>query len=241
MKYKILGMLLLLSFNVFAQKNDSSKKTPVERIPSDWTIAVEIFRGKGSYTQELREAFTDYFAPIEGAVDVGYKNITLYLRYSLASTHTQKPLTFNNIEWEDNLHLSVFMHETALGYQVLNARMLKLAPFVGFGSHKIQDTGVTSSILNPEPLDASNTKVQALTYSLGLNLDFNFSEFIKEIILAKPHSSDKTDGFFFRTRYAYNLPQFSKKYEGLDGNFHSLTIGFGISKRINRKAPTFEK
>ncbi len=240
MKQIVLGFFLLWSFTAFAQAPSSSKKIPDERIPSDWSIAVEIFRGKGNYTQELRTAFNDYFAPIEGAIDVSYKNLALYLRYSLATTRTQKPLVIDNIEWEEDLNLSVFLYETALGYQILNTNMVKLAPFVGIGSHKIQDTGVKTSALIIEPNSPTYDKLQAVTYSLGLNLDFNFSEFIRELILVKPRSNAQTDGFFFRTRYAYNLPQFSRKYNGLEGNFHSVTLGFGISKRIKKKAPSFE-
>ncbi len=58
------------------------------------------------------------------------------------------------------------------------------------------------------------------TYTLGLNLDFKLG---KTKTANTGYKQQQSYGFL-RFRYAYNKPQFPATF---DGDFHSITIGFG--------------
>lgn len=54
-------------------------------------------------------------------------------------------------------------------------------------------------------------------------MDFKFGK--PKMAMVSTGSEDSN--WFIRIRYCYNFPQFSKSYNGFDGDMQYITVGFG--------------
>ena len=112
----------------------------------------------------------------------------------------------------------VFLPEASIGYVTYNDNRFKVSPFAGIGA---MDIGPTLNATEETPgLDEVELEFTT-TYMVGINFDIKFGA------KKTPAYSPKTSYGFMRIRYAYNIPRFDKKYVGMTGNMHYITIGFG--------------
>jgi hypothetical protein len=64
----------------------------------------------------------------------------------------------------------------------------------------------------------------------GVNIDIKFGP------SRNPDWKAKSSYGFKRIRYAYNAPQYTRKYTGASGKMHYITIGFGgFARGVERK------
>jgi hypothetical protein len=187
------------------------------QVPKDWGLTFEFFSGYSVYTGNLSKNYTNNI-PFGIAFDICYKNIELYLRNYIGFNKTKKDFDYSLGTWEKGSRTMVFLPEASLGYVAYNDNRFKLSPFAGIGSMDISpptnDTEET-----PELKEVSLEFTT--TYVLGVNLDIKYGP--KNTPKYKP----KTSYGFMRIRYGYCLPRFEKKYDGMTGNMHYVTIGFG--------------
>jgi len=192
-----------------------------KQVPKDWGMTFEFFSGYSVYTGNLSENYTNN-VPVGVAFDICYKNFELYLRDYIGFNKTKKDFDYSLGTWQKGSGTMVFLPEASLGYVAYNDNRFKISPFAGIGSMDISpptnDTEET-----PELKEVSLEFTT--TYIVGINFDIKFGP--KHI----PHYSPKTSYGFMRIRYGYSIPRFEKKYDGMTGNMHYITIGFGGMER----------
>jgi len=192
-----------------------------KQVPKDWGLTFEFFSGYSVYTGNISDNYTNN-VPIGVAFDICYKNFELYLRDYIGFNKTKKDFDYSLGTWEKGSRTMVYLPEASLGYVAYNDNRFKLSPFAGIGSMDISppshDTEET-----PELKEVSLKFTT--TYVIGINFDIKFGP------KNTPKYSPKTSYGFMRIRYGYSIPRFEKKYDGMTGNMHYITIGFGGMER----------
>jgi len=195
-------------------------------VPKDWGMTFEFFSGYSIFTGNLSKNYTNN-VPIGVAFDICYKNFELYLRDYIGFNKTKQDFNYSLGSWTKGSRTTVFLPEASLGYVTYNNNRFKISPFAGIGSTDIspptKDTEKT-----PELKEVSLEFTT--TYILGINFDIKFGP------KHTPDYSPKTSYGFMRIRYGYSIPSFEKKYDGMTGNMHYITIGFGgMARGVKRK------
>jgi len=196
-----------------------------KQVPRDWGMTFEFFSGYSVYTGILSDNYTNN-VPVGVAFDICYKNFELYLRDYIGFNKTKKDFDYSLGTWEKGSRTMVFLPEASLGYVVYNDNRFKLSPFAGIGSMDISPT-TNDTEETPELKEVSLEFTT--TYVLGINFDIKFGP------KNTPKYSPKTSYGFMRIRYGYCIPRFEKKYDGMTGNMHYITIGFGGMARGLRR------
>lgn len=186
-------------------------------VPKNWGMTFEFFSGYSIYTGNLSENYTNN-VPVGVAFDICYKNYELYLRDYIGFNKTKKDFNYSLGTWEKGSRTMVFLPEASLGYVAYNDNRFKLSPFAGIGSMDISPT-TKDKEETPELKEVSLEFTT--TYIIGINFDIKFGP--KHATKYSP----KTSYGFMRIRYGYSIPRFEKKYDGMTGNMHYITIGFG--------------
>lgn len=197
-------------FDNFVKKYISYKQ-----VPNEWGMTFEFFAGYSIFTEKLNSNYTNNI-PLGVAFDICYKNCELYLRDYIGFNQTKKDFNYSSGILKKGSNIMVFLPEASFGYVVHNNNRFKLSPFLGIGS---MDISPTDKDKNPELNEVSLEFTT--TYILGINFDIKFGT------KHSPKYLPKTNYGFMRIRYGYSIPRFEKKYNGIDGNMHYVTIGFG--------------
>jgi len=195
-------------------------------VPKNWGMTFEFFSGYGFYTGNLSKSYTNNI-PIGVAFDICYKNFELYLRDYIGFNKTKKDIDYSLGTWEKGSNTMVFLPEASLGYVTYNDNRFKVSPFAGIG---LMDISPPSNDTKDTPeLKEVSLKFTA-TYIVGINFDIKFGP------KRTPVNNPKTSYGFIRIRYAYNIPEFDKKFDGMSGNMHYITIGYGgMSRGLKRE------
>lgn len=186
-------------------------------VPKNWGVACEFFFGYDMFTGNLCDNFKN--APSLGfAFDIYYKNFEIYLRDFIGSNKTNKDINYSVGTFEKGSRLSMIIAEASLGYVVYNDDRFKLSPFGGIGYIGLSPSADdVKKIPQLEEIEYNNS-----TYILGVNCDIKFGR--KNV----PKYNPKATYSFIRIRYAYCFPNFEKKYVGMTGNMHYITVGYGL-------------
>jgi hypothetical protein len=193
-----------------------------EYIASKWGLTCEFFTGYGNFTGQLADSFKNNWS-LGIAFDICYKKWSMYMREYIGFSSTKDSLHFEGANWRKNAKASITLMEASLGYAIINNRFLKMSPFAGLS---YTDISPTEKDKNKYPEYENIGLKYSLTYTLGFNADFKL-QFMQR--------SDDPSYTFVRLRYAYNKPQFTKRYPGFDGNYHYLTIGVGAFIRNTKR------
>lgn len=186
-------------------------------VPKNWGMTFEFFSGYSIYTGNLSDNYTNN-VPIGVAFDICYKNFELYLRDYIGFNKTKKDFNYSLGTWKKGSRTMVFLPEASLGYVAYNDNRFKISSFAGIGSMDISPT-TKDKEETPELKEVSLEFTT--TYIIGINFDIKFGP------KHTPKYSPKTSYGFMRIRYGYSIPKFEKKYDGMTGNMHYITIGFG--------------
>jgi hypothetical protein len=193
-------------------------------VPKDWGVAFEFFSGLGLFTGTLSDNYTNN-VPLGVAFDVCYKKFELYLRNYIGINKTKKDFNYSSGVFKKGSSTNVFLPEASLGYAVLDNDRFKISPFLGIGA---MDISPTANATEKTPELKETSLEFTTTYMLGFNFDIKFGGKV-------PAFRPKTSYGFLRIRYAYTMPRFEKKYDGIAGNMHYITIGIGgFSRGIKR-------
>lgn len=188
-----------------------------KQVPRDWGMAYEFFTGYGIYTGNLSVNFT-HNVSVGVAFDICYKNFELFLRDYIGFNKTKKDFDYSIGTFEKGSRTMVFLPEASIGYVTYNDNRFKVSPFAGIGA---MDIGPTLKATEATP-ELEEVELEfTTTYMIGINFD------IKLGAKKTPEYRPKTSYGFIRIRYAYNIPSFDAKYDGMTGNMHYITIGFG--------------
>ncbi len=202
--------------------NDYIKKhIRYKLIAKNWSASVEFFSGYGMLTGELSNTYRN-FLPIGVGIGIGYKNADLSIRALNGNHKTNKDLTYSTGIYTKGSKVRIFIPEITLGYSILNNNYLKISPFGGIGLSDIRAT--TDQTDKVPELKELSTGYPAM-YVAGLNIEVKFGP--KKM----PEFMPKTNYSYLNVRYSYGMPQFEKKYAGMHGNFHYITIGHGSMSR----------
>lgn len=195
-------------------------------VPKNWGMTFEFFSGYNIFTGSLRDSYTNAI-PFGVAFDICYKNVELSLRDHIAFNDSRKDVVFSKGVWEKGSRHMIFIPEAALGYVVFDNNRFKITPFAGIAA---TDIGPSAKDLEKTPeLEEVSLKFTT-TYTLGMNLDIKFGP------SRTPDFSPKASYGFMRIRYSFNNPEFERKYTGMDGKIHCITIGFGaMARRLKRE------
>ena len=195
---------------------------------SNWGMGMDFFTGYGIYTGSLSDAFRNH-VPIGIAFDISYKRLTLYLRDYISFNKSKLDISYPEVIWPEGSRAQVFLPEASLGYVVADSKKLKLTPFAGISAADISPS--TADEEDDPGLEDVGLEYTT-TWTVGLNLDLKMSAFRSP--LASTGGTEQ-NYWFIRFRYAFNLPQFTGKYPGFDGNIHYLVIGVGgFGRRMKR-------
>lgn len=195
-------------------------------IPRNWGMTFEFFSGYSIYTGNLSKNYTNNI-PVGVAFDICYKNFELYLRDYIGFNKTKRDFEYSLGTWAKGSRTMVFLPEASLGYVVCSNNRLKISPFAGISSMDISPPSKETE-KTPELKEVSLEFTT--TYIFGINFDIKFGP--KHTFGYKP----KTSYGFMRIRYGYSIPRFEKKYDGMTGNMHYITIGFGgMSRGVKRE------
>lgn len=195
--------------------------------PSNWGLGFELFSGYTQFTGDLQRQFKSS-VPIGIAFDIGYKKALLFLRNYIGFSRTLEAIPFAGGTWKKGAQARVYLPEASLGYVLLNTNLLRLVPFAGISSTDIAPTEYDKSRI-PE---YENVELKfTTTYTAGINADFKLGKSTAGIV-----SMTAEQAFWLlRVRYAFNSPEFGKKYRGFEGNLHYLTIGIGgFGRKLKR-------
>lgn len=207
-----------LKANTQSRFEDFTKKyIKYKLVPKNWGMTFEFFSGYSIYTGNLSDNYTNN-VPVGVAFDICYKNYELYLRDYIGFNKTKKDFNYSLGTWEKGSRTMVFLPEASLGYVAYNDNRFKLSPFAGIGSMDISPT-TKDKEETPELKEVSLEFTT--TYIIGINFDVKFGP------KHTPKYRPKTSYGFMRIRYGYSIPRFEKKYDGMTGNMHYITIGFG--------------
>ena len=105
----------------------------------------------------------------------------------------------------------VLFLDASLGYAVLDKNKFRFSPFAGIGTMGIFPLKENEEE-TPELKEVS-LKLTT-TYITGINFDIKFS------------NSGDYDYSIIRISYGYCIPRFQKRYDGLSGNMHYISVGF---------------
>ncbi|PID69052.1 MAG: hypothetical protein CR968_00105 [Flavobacteriia bacterium] len=208
-------------FNYFIKKHISYKL-----VPKNWGLAFEFFSGYGAYTGQLSNNFTNSI-PIGIAFDITYKDFELYLRDYIGFHKSKKDFEYSLGTYEKGSGMMTILGEASLGYAVYNNDRFKISPSAGIGVMGIS-TSTKDTDQIPE-LEEISLDPKA-TFVLGLNFD------IKLGLKNTPKYIPKTNYSFIRIRYGYSMPGYEKKYYGMTGDMHYISVGFGIMTRHVKRA-----
>lgn len=199
-------------------------------VPSDWAVVFEFFSGYGIFTENLKKTYTNS-VPIGIAFDVYYKKFVLYLRDYIGFSKTRINIPFDNNfnNWKKGSQVRVYLPEASLGYVVADNKICKIAPFAGIAATDISPTQY--DLAQASGLKETELKF-TVTYTAGINVDLKLGKSKTPMV-----SYGREESYWFlRLRYAYNTPQFGKKYSGFSGNIHYITIGIGGFGRAFKRA-----
>ena len=194
---------------------------------SKWGYAFEFFSGYGIFTDDLAGHFKNN-VPIGIAFDVSYKRWVLFLRDYIGFSRTTHALAFEGGTWLDDAQARVYLPEATLGYVIRDLERVKVTPFAGIASTSVSPT---EHDLN-KYAEYENVGLDfTTTFCYGINLDLKLGKPGTPVI-----APNESAYWFIRFRYAYNQPQFSKRYDGYTGNMHYVTVGFGgFGRRLKRE------
>ncbi|MEJ8800463.1 hypothetical protein [Pontibacter sp. H249] len=219
----------LQRYPVSPYANFTKQYVRYELKPAKWGFGFEFFSGVGIFSGELKDKFNTN-VPIGVAFDVSYKNWVLYLRDYIGFNSTKEALPFKSGVWEKDERATVFLPEASIGYVLVDEQRIKLAPFAGIAGMDITPpTGVVEKNPDYEDLGLKFTT----TYTLGANLDLKMGRSGKVRMVSQ---GPEESFWFVRLRYAFNSPQFYKKYDGFGGGMHYLTVGIGgFGRKLTRQ------
>ncbi|TBW27580.1 hypothetical protein [Gramella sp. KN1008] len=183
---------------------------------SNWGFGFEFFSGYGIFNGEISDQYNNH-APMGVALDVEYKNFTLFLRNYIGFSKTLRDREFDQGTWEKGAAVLVFLPEASIGYSVLENDKLKLSPFAGIGAAAVSP--ITADVEKRPELEDLQIGFST-AYTLGVNLNMKLGWETGTLI-----PNEKTY-WFVRLRYGYTIPQFDD-YPGYNGNVHTLTLGIG--------------
>ncbi len=201
--------------------NFTKKYIRYKQVPKNWGMTFEFFSGYSIYTGNLSDNYTNN-VPVGVAFDICYKKWELYLRDYIGFNKTKKDFVYSLGTWEKGSATMVFLPEASLGYVAYSDNRFKLSPFAGIGS---MDIGPSTNDTRETPELKEVSMEFTTTYIIGINFDIKFGS------ERTPKYRPKTNYVFMRMRYGYSIPQFEKKYDGMSGNMHYITVGFGVMSR----------
>ncbi len=124
--------------------------------------------------------------------------------------------------------MRVYLPEASVGYIILDNKTFKIAPFAGISGTDVAPT--QNDLDKIAGLEKAELKFKT-TYTPGLNLDIKLGPSKTPMV----SSGQEQSYWFLRLRYAYNAPNFEKKYNGINGSMHYITVGIGgFGRRIKR-------
>jgi hypothetical protein len=189
-----------------------------------WGAALEIFFGMGFPTGEFRNRFIDDVT-FGVALDVYYKKFEFLVRMIGGSFHLKKDIEYSKGYYPKDSAMTVFLPELSCGYAVFENHRIKLAPFAGIGGFFVH----TSLKKRKEIQELKELSVSAFAFNFGTSFDIRFSK--KPQYKYYPNSFD----LFLRIRYNFCLPVFSNKYDAINGQLHTVTIGLGGFSRASKR------
>ncbi len=197
-------------------------------VPSNWGYGFEIFSGYGTFNNNLAKTFNNN-VPIGVAFDISYKNFNLFLRDYIGFTKTKTELYSNDGSMlKSQSPIEVYLPEISLGYNMIDNKYVKLAPFAGISSI---DIGPPTQDQNKEKELKKFNLDFTTTYSFGMNLDIKIAQ-----ANSGQQSVPMEVGYWFlRIRYSYNKTQLYKHYPDTNGDMQYLTIGIGgFGRKVKR-------
>lgn len=196
-------------------------------VQSNWGMGLEFFSGYGIGTGNLYNNFHGH-VPVGFALDVLYKNWSLYIRdyIGIGTTHADIPV--NGTVWPTGTKANTFIPEATLGYMLPFKSDLHISPFAGVGGLMLSPTENQKE----ESYYKQASELNSFAWIAGVNMDIKLGKNTS----GQPLVSYNEDGFWFlRVRYGYVMSNINKLYPGLTGNMHYLTVGIGcIARKVKR-------
>tara|TARA_B100000508_G_C11456336_1_gene276929 strand:+ start:651 stop:1844 length:1194 start_codon:yes stop_codon:yes gene_type:complete len=194
-----------------------------EYTTSKWGLGFEFFTGFGWFDGALSNSFNTA-VPVGIAFDIQYKFLVLSLRNYIGFTKTQQDIQFREDIWEANQTALIFLPEASFGFNLLDAKRIKLYPFAGISS---MDLGPTLNLAGSEEFDKLDLEFTSAP-CVGISFDYK----IKKAYNIVSVSGEEDSYSYIRIRYSYHRPNYTKRFEG---GFHSICVGFGaFGRKIKR-------
>jgi len=179
---------------------------------TNWSSSYDMFFGYGMFTNSLKDHFQNRLS-YGFDIDVSFKKWTFLFRCINEHTRTRDTVSIASTKLKKN-DLAVFNFISfSLGYSIYENNSIKVTPYMGIAPITIGNFDSYTNFIN-----------RTTTYAFGVNLFYKNPEF---------YSGNYT---YFQLRYAFYQPQLDKKYAGLGGSIHQLTLGFGIHATKHKRS-----
>lgn len=222
---------LLVHANAYLQRFPESKYNDYikqyiyfEYVPNKFSQQWDIGVGYSAFTGELSKKFRDvnvYSFAFKG----NYQRLGIGLKGSLGILKNMETIKTSEFSWEHYTKLNQFMFEGVIGYSIYANSKYNLEPYLGIGLMSI----MPNSTEEDAHAEYKDTKIGfSKTYILGASFDYYLGS-------NSSKGAGSSERPFIRLRYSYNMPQLSPTYTGFTGNFHSITLGFGVGFRGSRR------
>ncbi len=181
---------------------------------SKWGMIYDVSMGYGMFTHNLVKHYTNHF--VAGfAFGALYKGFDLSFNVNFGAIKNKQDTPYSNGVLEKKSSLTMTSMYLTLGHEIFKNKRFKITPYMGFGG---------SSITISED---EKEKDKALK-EVELRMQTAFAGGVKlEIKLGKSSFYSPFSYSYISIRYNYIMPSFQRKYNGMLGNVHTITIGFG--------------
>ncbi|EON78935.1 hypothetical protein ADIS_0528 [Lunatimonas lonarensis] len=193
---------------------------------SKWGLSAEFFTGYGVYTGQLESEFKNSI-PFGIAFDVIYSNWVLFLRNYIGITRNKNDVPITGGVWPARSQARMFLPELSIGYRVADTPTFGVTPFAGFAW---MDLGPTIHDMQQNQYLQEAALTFRRTPTVGLNLDIKMGS-----VNGLVSPGQEQSFWFIRLRYAYQTPQYERKYNAYAGSLHNLTVGVGGTGRRVKK------
>ncbi len=181
---------------------------------SKWGGIYDVSLGYGMFTHHLVKHYTNPFV-VGLSFGALYKGFDLSFNINICAINNKQDIPYSNGIFEKKSSLSMVSPYLTLGHEVFKNKRFRITPYMGFGGSSI--TIPTDKKEEDKALKEVELRMQT-AFVGGLKL---------EIKVGKHSFYSPFSYNYISVRYNYMMPSFQRKYDGMLGNLHTITIGFG--------------
>lgn len=189
-------------------------------------IGFEFFLGGSGLSGYLSDKFLNP-ANWGAAIDVCPGRAMISLRYQGGVSKLTDSIPFDGAIWKKKADARFRLPEADIGFSVVDSKRIRLTPFAGIASMSIcPPSSDRDSIPDYDLVGFSGSR----TIALGLSFDLKLNR--RNYYYSPIPDYSYT---YFRLRYAYYDPGFTRRDKAYTGQVHSITLSIGFFSKTSKR------